>query len=332
MRKFVLFVACLPLFAVPFGIEQTQTFAEDEAETSEAIEESSVEEEEEAKNVVSYKIYHIEEDGSERVEDLHFKYGDVAFSTTEGEVGTEVLAVVQGNPTMDVKGQTVSLYRYLVKSVRFNGEVLEPVNYDKGEYSFFIVEGVNLFEVDFSGKAEISVVDLASMNWKSLFTVDNLLRLIVLAVLVLVSSGFFITLIKKGKIESITKEQFSQEAQKVVNSAVKSFLENDVKEMLEKQTLLSQEAVDVAQVLMRVTLLAQENTPEARLEIIRELQKYKATDKELAAQIQAIVDGAIKKRDEEQESRKEAIQEAKEAVEAIKPIESDESGDGYGKI
>ena len=140
-------------------------------------------------------------------------------------------------------------------------------------------------------------------------------------------------MLKKGKIESITKEQFAEQAQKVVNAAVKDFLENDVKELLSKQTLLSQEATETAQVLMRVTLLAQENTPEARLEIIKELQKYKSTDQELAAKIQEILDGAIRKRDELEVAKKATIEQAKKAINDIKPISIDDNeGSSFGKL
>lgn len=306
--------------------EQSAVSSEEEQPVVSSEEEPVVEH----KATVSYKVYHIDEESGEKVEDQNNKYGDVIFSSIEANAGDEVVAVIQGNPVMDMKGKTVSLFRYLVKSVTVNGVPVQPSNEEKGEYTFILVEGANLFEVSFSGRAEISVVDLATMNWSSLFTVDNLLRLIVLAVLVFVSSGFFITLLKKGKIESITKEEFAGQAQKVVNAAVKDFLENDVKELLAKQTLLSQEAVDTAQVLMRVTLLAQENTPEARLEIIKELQKYKSTDMELAAKIQEILDGSIKKRDELEVAKKEAIEEAKKAIDDLAPIEVDKEDDDRG--
>jgi len=346
-NKLILAIACVAMAgAAAFAPKALAVYAEPEessevsesSEPIESVESSEAEQSSEepvAKATVSCKIYHIDENSGEKVEDQKSKYGDVAFSIEEGEVGDPVIAVIQGNPVMDVKEKTVSLYRYLVKSVTLNGAPIQASNAEKGEYEFVLVEGVNLFEVSFSGRAEISVVDLATMNWSSLFTVDNLLRLIVLAVLLLVSSGFFITLIKKGKIESMTKEEFAEQAKKVVNAAVKEFLENDVKEILDKQTVLSQEANNTAQVLMRVTLLAQENTPEARMEIVKELQKYKSTDQELAAKIQEILDSAIKKRDELEVEKKEAIEQAKKAVENLQPIEvdnNDEDGGGFGSL
>ena len=348
-KRIALALACLSMavgaFAVGASRKPVAAYAEGEPDSSEVVQDNEPvqdndpvqdgepEPTQESVAVVSYKIFHIDEKTGESIADVANKYGDVAFSITEGAPGDKVLAVVQGNPVMSVNGKTVSLFRYIVQAVTVNGEIVQPTNYAKGEYEFTLVEGANVFEVYFGGKAEISVMDLASLNWSSLLTVDNLLRLIVLAVLLLVSSGFFITLLKKGKIESITKEQFAEQAQKVVNAAVKDFLENDVKELLSKQTLLSQEATETAQVLMRVTLLAQENTPEARLEIIKELQKYKSTDQELAAKIQEILDGAIRKRDELEVAKKATIEQAKKAINDIKPISIDDNeGSSFGKL
>lgn len=292
---------------------------------------------EEAEAKIICTVYHVEEETGEKVEDSKNKYGDVVFSSLEGKEGDEIIAVVQANPVMETDSTKVRLYKYVIKGFYVNGVSIVASNYEKGEYTFALAKGANVVSVEFSGRTELSVMDLASMNWRSLLTIDNLIQLIVLAALVFVSSGFFLTLIKKGKIESKTAEEFSEKGlnamKGIANSVVKDFLENDVKELLGKQTALSQEAVETAQVLMRVTLLAQENTPEARMEIIKELQKYKSTDQELAAQIQAIVDNAIKVRDAAKENLAKALEEAETTVEALDSKEEPEEEDsGFGSL
>lgn len=311
-------------YAVPNNVAK-------EAETPEEPETSQVssegEEEEKADAFVHCSFYHKDEGNGELIEDVNNKYGDIILSSENGKEGDVVSAIVQANPTLDVQGKTATLYRYVVYSVELNGTRLEAIN-DKYEYEFTLVGGQNNLVVTFSGKAEISITNLAETNWKALLTVDNLVKVITLAVLLLVSSGFFITLIRGRKIKSITGEEFARRGEEAIKNAEKIFLEKTVKPLLESQSEQNKETIDTIKTLLRVTLLAQENTPEARSAIIKELQQAKNTDQDLAKKIQEIVDQSIKDRDEAELEKQQKLEEAKTTIEELKPIEDKGGYDG----
>lgn len=298
-----------------------------EPEISETAPEEEHVEEEKADARITAAVYHKDETSGEIVVDENRKYGDILLSAEEGKEGDVVVALVQANPTMDVQGKSVTLYRYVIQSVQFNGEPIAAAN-EKGEYNLELVAGDNTLAVTFCGRAEISVANLAETNWKALLTADNLIKLITLAVLLFVSSGFFISLLRGRKIKSITSEEFAAKGKEAIEKAEKEFLENTVKPLLEAQGEENKETVDTVKTLLRVTLLAQENTPEARSEIIKELQQAKNTDQELAAKIQGIVDQSIKDRDAKAEERKKALETAKESIKELKPIETKKEYDG----
>lgn len=329
MRKIRIAIACAMLSV---GVAGGTVAAVSYSNSDNAIALKAEGEEAPAAATVSLKVYHIDEQSGEKIEDEKGKYGDAIVSKEEGEIGEEVSIIVQGNPVMDVRSQNVFLYRYLIKSVEVNGTAIQPYDSEKGEYRFLLAEGLNSVNVFFSGKTEISVIDLASMNWKSLLTVDNLLRLIALIALVFVSSGLFISIIKGKKIQAVTSAEFSEKASQVFEAKTKEFLEGPIKKLLIENGHMSQEALEAMQVLMRVSLLAQENTPESRMEIIRELQKYKTTDQDLANRIAEIVDGVIKQRDEAKQQEKETIEDLKKSLDSLDEAEDVSEESGYGSL
>ncbi|WP_281512138.1 hypothetical protein [Mammaliicoccus vitulinus] len=65
--------------------------------------------------------------------------------------------------------------------------------------------------------------------------------------------------------------------------------------------------------MARCLLLSQENTPEARLTIIKELTKLKESNEDLAAKIKAVIDDEVQKNKEIQNAKKKAIEELNES-------------------
>ena len=304
--------------------------------TEEPVEEP-IEEPEVFESFLSSSVYWITEETT--VEDSKHIYGDILLSKESGHVGDEVVAIISGNPTMDISGKTVAMYKYALSYVTVNGEKISPYDMEKGEYHITLVEGMNDVRAYFSGRVELSILDITSINWKNLLTVDNLLKLIYFALTLFLSSGFFITLIKSRQQRAKTTDEITN----IVNASVKavtsdnvqSFLNETVKPLLDKQSEQLSDSAETSRVLMRVALLAQENTPESRLAITKELQNYKTSDKDLAAQIQTIVENSIKKAEEDKKAKEEAIQEAKKSVESLGVDDGEvehEEADEYGKL
>lgn len=302
------------------------------ASQEQASQEAQATEEPEQEVSFSVSVYHVDEKTGERIEDANNKYGDAIVPVKDLKAGDEALLIVAGNPVMETSGSNVYLYKYIVKSVTVNGNAIQASDASKGEYKFVVSSGMNAISVDFSGRMELSVADLSTLNWRSLLTVDNMLRLVIVGVLLFVSSGFFITLIKKGKIEKTTSDEFASAGMNVMKTVIENFLKDTVKPMVEKQTEGMEETNRTIETLMRVTLLSQENTPEARLEIIKELQKYKSTDQDLANQIKSIVDSSIKEREDSKQELRDSIQSVREKIDEIEEIDVGETEDSYGKL
>ena len=293
--------------------------------------EESISEIQETKATLECSVFHKDESTGETVADETGKYGDFIVSETEGFEGDVVSVIIQGNPVMETIGSNVFLYRYLISEVSFNGETIQPIDARKGEYSVKLAAGVNVLTILFSGKAEISVVDLANMNWKSLLTVDNLIKLITVVALLGISSGFFITLIKGKKIKAVTMREVEEQLTEVGSAFVKTFMENTVKPLLEAHNGQVKDVGNAISVLTRVSLLMMDDTNESRLAAIKELQNYKSTDEELAKRIQSIVEAAIKKASESKEASQKALEEAKKAVEAIE-VPEEKPEDEFGSL
>ena len=329
-----------------YGVEaegESSSVTESSSASESSVPESSSASEAEYTATISYSVCYIDDDGK-TIADEGFTHGDMTFSIDGGSAGDEVIAIVQGNPEMEVEGNNISLYRYLIKDFTVNGSSISPSDSSKGEYDFALVDGANVVLATFSGKSKISVIDLASLNWKSLLTVDNLLKLITVVVLLIISSGFFFTLIKSKKITATTASEFSKSGveamQAVAKSVVSGFMQNTVAPIIEKQSEQTKEAAESTEALMRIALYSLSGSSEDKLAAIKELQNYKGTDQDLANKITEIVNASIKKTEEDKAAKDKAISDAKDAVSNLSGVDeseesdskSDGSGSDYGKL
>jgi hypothetical protein len=264
----------------------------------------------------------------ETIQDGANKYGDIYLSVDKGHVGDEVTAIVAGNPTMDMSSKVVTLYRYTLSYVTLNGVKIDGSD---GEYKFNLVEGVNDVKAYFSGRTEISVMDLSSINWKSLLTVDNLLKLIYFVITLFLSSGFFITLIKTKKYQQKTQAEITNTVQGSANEVISSFMKNTVQPLLEKQSEQTTSSNDTAKTLMRVVTYALSGTSEDRLAALKEMQSLGTNDEKLNEQIQAIVKQSMEDAEKKKSDKAKAIEEAKESVNSLTGDNNTDGGE-YGTI
>ena len=253
------------------------------------------------------------------------KGGDVLLDIEEGNVGDIVTAYVKAD------------FLFAVSAVQFNGTAIELTS--DGKYQFTLVEGENVLSAEFVVNNE-KLTEIANLingvkedGFASLFTVSNLLNLISWVISVLLSSGFFITLIKNKKLKSKTIEEVVDIVKETITSEnaqiLKEFLEKLIGPTLDKITSKMDGMDECMRVLCRCFVLVQDDTPENRLAIIEELTKLNNSDEALTAQIRAIVKEEQKAQEEKIIARDKAIEELKENN--AKLVTKD-SGDSYGQI
>ena len=251
--------------------------------------------------------------------------GGILIDKEEGHVGDIVTAYIKPD------------FLFSITSIKING-IVTPVSKDNN-YKFALVQGENTIDVEFAINNEklkeiANIINNVKDNgWSSLFTMANLLNLISWIISILLSSGFFLTLIKNKKLKARTTDQIVDLVEGTLKSEIGKaqleFLENVIKETMSKITIKMDNVDSCVKVLCRCFILAQEDTPESRLAIIEELTKLNTDEEALTEQIRQVIK-------QEQEKQQKAILDRDEAIKKLKEINEsiidDNSGDNYGQI
>ena len=185
---------------------------------------------------------------------------------------------------------------YLIKSVSVNGTDLVEDEEIRGKFVFALVEGENKLSAKFVideellGKASTMVEQASNKDWTNLFSLKNVITLVSW----LLSGGLLITMvryyIKDKKLEKKVESKIQKTVAEVVPEATKEIILKSLEQLLapyfakiEANTIDIQET---AVVLCRCFALMQENTPEARIAITKELSSLKLGDKASIAMIE----------------------------------------------
>ena len=254
------------------------------------------------------------------------KGGDVLFDIEEGNVGDVVTAYVKAD------------FLFNVSAIQINGTSVE-LNSD-GKYQFTLIEGDNIFSVEFKVNNE-KLTEIANLingvkedGFQSLFTINNLLNVISWVISTILGSGFFITLIKSKKLKAKTIDEVVEIVKDILGVEVakvfKDYLDNLIEPVLGTVTSKIDNINVCILTFCRCYALAQDNTPENRLAIINELTKLNNNDEKLTAQIREIVKQEQKAQEEKIIARNKAIEDLKQANENINIEEV--SGDSYGQL
>lgn len=252
------------------------------------------------------------------------KGGDVLLDVESGEVGTVVTATI--NPNLF----------YIIESVTVNGVNL--VAQENGTYKFELVEGSNVLSVSFvvdhkeMEKLAETITNVKDNGVASILTVENLIIFLYWVLTFAMSTGLFITLGKNKKIKSKTARELYDAAVEACNVAgskeVKTFFNENLTPLLTKYDEKLEVTNSIMKTMVRCMLLAQENTPEARLAVIKELTELKTNEEDLAKEVKAMIDNEVKKIEEQNQKRDEAIAELKATNDNI----TNTSGNKYGQI
>lgn len=274
------------------------------------------------------KIEDLEEDKT-----IYFQLNDEDQSITYLEKNaTIVIETVKGGEIVTeyvdgIAGEVVTLYYkehlfYTVENIFVNGVKLEAD--EEGNYSFILVEGENIitssFYVDNEKVKEVAEIieQFRNKDWKNLFTVENLFELLTWILTTFCSGGFFITLTKMKKIKSMTISDLNKGVNDNVNSnvsnAINSMLTNTLTPILKDIATSIADIKNVTQVLTRCTILQQENTPESRLAILKELEGIQKNQDDLAKKVKDIIDQEINKNNLLETERNNSIEELKKEI------------------
>ena len=313
----------IPATAVPAMAEGEE--ASSDAEPSQ--EPSSEVASEAAKETYSYSINDAKI-GYRDSEDVSYAVGDVAigdyYLSAYGwneEDSYDVVMTVKGNVTTKLSDKVLYLYEYKATSVVWNGEALS-VNDDK-TYTLKkpSAPGAYDLEINFTKTLISNPTDLSSVNWSSLFTVQNLMTIgswVVIVVGILVLYGINRRYKKRGsttldevkkslnsEIENVCGKEMSEALSNLLNASIKPTFEA----IDSKLSTVDNNSV----VLMRCLLAMQENTPESRLAVTKLLTELDTSEDKQAEQVRKLIEEEITKRDAEKEERAKALEEAKKA-------------------
>lgn len=235
--------------------------------------------------------------------------GDVEADIYEGNIGDIV--------TLKIKPQ---VFCRLVE-VKVNGVALLPNEASK--YTFLLTEGENVITAEFVIDQENMQIIVDNINnaeagnWEDIFSLNNLFNLISWAISLLMGSGFLITLLKSKKLKAKTTEEVVAETKTTIQNTVKSYLDEVIFPLLEKQASKIESSNHAIYTMARCMTLAQENTEGSRLAIVDELTKLVVSDTALATQVKSIIAEEVSKVQQEKEAKKTAIEELEEANEKI---------------
>lgn len=263
------------------------------------------------------------------VESEEIKHGDIIYDIEEGNVGDVVTLYV------------VPDVLYTTEYVKVNDVVLVAEE-DGKTYKFALTEGENIITASFIIDNEeianlIGVVDqVKNQGIQSILTVDNLFKCIYFLLSALLSSGFFITLIKKQKIKTATVNQltelFTNLIKEVNNEEVKKALEGIFGQTVEKLVNKMDGVDELVNKMVKCMLLMQENTPESRLAIINELT-LNDDNKKLSEEIKNMISKEVEAQNKAIEERNSSIEEMKKANQTIGSTKNPtEEGEDIGTL
>lgn len=351
MKKFGIFFGLAPLVAVPCifgngGNAALATFATGEGEgegevvssetetvsASETTSETTSESSTPATTTYEYRVMEAVI-GYRDSEDVSYAKGDSRIGSyflsadgwNEGDT-YDITMTITGNVTTKLADKVVYIYEYrptLVKwcgnEISMNGDktytLAKPT--EKGDYAL---------EINFTKTMITNPMDLTSINWSSLLTVQNLMTIgswVVIIVGILILYGLNRRYKKRGSttLEEV-KKSISSEIENVYGvemaKSINSLLDTSVKAAFtaidEKLSKLDNNNAT----LVRCLLVMQENTPEARLAVTKYLSELDTAEDSKAEEVKKLIEAEMEKYKADQEAKEKALEEARKVNEQWK--------------
>ena len=300
MKKFFVFLFCLlGLFSLGITIHSEEPEGNEEITQSEEVE---------------------VQEFTSKVIIGECKYGDATVDVIEGNVGD----VVTIFPNAQVFCRLIA--------VKVNG--VEIAKNADGEYKFALVEGDNVVSIECEVNQEDMkvIVDLIENakkgSWEDVFSFNNIANLISWAISIVMGSGFLITLLRSKKIKSLTATDISAKVQQIVPETVQAVIKDNFAPIIDNIQQLTTDINEACNTLVRCMMLMQENNPESRLAVTKELANLNRTTTDLESKVRKIINQEMSKIEAAKLEKEQAIatleQKNNEVVERFAPQEIDE--------
>lgn len=351
MKKFGIFFGLAPLVAVPCifasgGNATLATFASGEGEgegevvssetetvsASETTSETSSESSTPATTTYEYRVMEAVI-GYRDSEDVSYAKGDSRIGSyflsadgwNEGDT-YDITMTITGNVTTKLADKVVYIYEYRPTLVKWCGNEIS-MNSDK-TYTLTkpTEKGDYALEINFTKTMITNPMDLTSINWSSLLTVQNLMTIgswVVIIVGILILYGLNRRYKKRGSttLEEV-KKSISSEIENVYGvemaKSINSLLDTSVKAAFtaidEKLSKLDNNNAT----LVRCLLVMQENTPEARLAVTKYLSELDTAEDSKAEEVKKLIEAEMEKYKADQEAKEKALEEARKVNEQWK--------------
>ena len=322
MKKLLLgIIACLGIGLATTGT--VKTYAEENNSSESIISSEIISSEPETSEIVAPEVSEEPEvEPTPEEPEIVYPCSVVVEKTIGGEI---LVDITEGNVGDAVTVHASAYVLYSLKSVKVNGVELSANA--EGNYTFTLAEGENKLVVEFAVDDEqmATFAELFAQakdgEWSEIFSVENILTFISWIITTLLSSGFFLTLIKNKKIRSKTAEEISvsveNKVEKASANAIMTFLKDTLEPVTSKMSNGLNDMEETMKILVRCFVLSQENTPESRLAIIKELSNLKTASQELSEQVKSLIDEEILKRAKIEQEKVKSIKDLKEANDAI---------------
>ena len=226
-------------------------------------------------------------------------YGAATVSPEEGQVG-DIITIY---PSAQVFCS--------LKAVKVNGTII--TKNDKGEYQFVLAEGENIVTVE----CEVSQEDMKVLadlinnakkgNWEEIFSINNIFNIVSWAISLFMGSGFLIALLRNKKIKALTASDISSKMESVVPETVAKVVMDTFQPILDKVNNAIKDVNLSCDSLVRCMMLMQENTPESRIAITKELGALGRSTTDIEKQVRSIIDEEIAKLETAKEEKKQAL-------------------------
>lgn len=239
-----------------------------------------------------------------------YEYGDVEADILEGNIGDIV--------TLKVKPQVFCKLSY----IKVNGVDLIPG--ENGSYSFALIEGENKIEAEFLVNEEDMKVIAGLINsankgsWEEIFNIKNLFNLIQWFTTLLFSGGFLTVLLKSKKIQAKTTDEVCAATDTAIETAISNYLDTKILPILKEYDAEAKTIEEIVETLAHCMTIAQENTPESRLEIVKQLSKIRKIDNKTVDEVRDIINKEVARALEEHNQKVKAVDELEKINNSIK--------------
>lgn len=249
------------------------------------------------------------------------RIGDYYLSADGWNDGDEyaITMTVSGNVTTKLVDKIVYIYEYRPTLVKWCGNEIQ-MNDDK-TYTLAkpAEKGEYALEIDFTKTMITNPMDLTSINWGSLLTVQNLMTIGSWAIIVVGILVLYALNRRYKKRGSTTLEEVKKSISSEIENVYGVEMSKSINELLDKSVKVAFTAIDdkLARLdsnnstLIRCLLVMQENTPEARLAVTKYLSELDTSKDSEAEEVKKLIEAEMAKYKAEQEEKEKALEEAK---------------------